>query len=117
MKVIIAGSRKITDPAIVLKVIEDSGYNITEVVSGKAKGVDTIGEAYANINDIPVKSFPAEWEKYNKKTAGPIRNREMALYADAAIIIWDGISTGTHNMIQNMKRVNKPYFLVTIKNQ
>jgi len=115
MKVIIAGSREIKDPKVVLDAIETSGYNITEVVSGKARGVDTIGEVYARINDIPIKEMPAEWTKYGKKRAGPIRNKEMALYADAAVIVWDGISTGTHNMIQNMKRVKKPYFLVKVK--
>jgi hypothetical protein len=115
MKVIIAGSRKIKDPEIVLNAIENSGYNITEVVSGKAKGVDTIGEAYANMMEIPIKEFPAEWTKYGKTIAGPIRNKEMSLYADAAIIIWNGTSTGTHNMIQNMKKVKKPYFLVKVK--
>jgi len=115
MKVIIAGSRKIKDPEIVLNAIEASGYNITEVVSGKAKGVDTIGEAYARINDIPIKEMPAEWDKYPKNFAGLIRNKEMAIYADAAIIVWNGTSTGTHNMIENMKRVKKPYFLVKVK--
>lgn len=112
MKVIIAGSREIINLELVLYAIEDSGFDITEVVSGKARGVDTIGEAYANMMGIPIKVFPAEWNKYGKKRAGPIRNREMALYADAAIIVWDGKSTGTFNMIENMKKVNKPYFLV-----
>jgi hypothetical protein len=35
----------------------------------------------------------------------------MAEYADAAIIIWDGYSHGTRNMIENMIRRKKPYFI------
>lgn len=44
MKTIIAGSRWITDAALVYRAIDLSGFDITEVVSGASCGVDTIGE-------------------------------------------------------------------------
>ena len=76
-------------------------WEITEVVSGKARGVDTLGEWWAKSGekDIPIQSFPADWKKF-KKAAGYIRNAEMAKYADALIAIWDGESRGTFNMIE-----------------
>lgn len=110
MKVIIAGTREINDYALVVKTIESSGYKITEVVSGCATGVDWLGEQWARVNNVPIKEMPAEWHRYGN-SAGPHRNRAMAEYADAAIIIWDGQSRGTRNMIENMIRRKKPYHI------
>ncbi len=57
--------------------------------------------------------MPAEWGKHGN-SAGPIRNREMAKYADMAIVLWDGYSPGAKNMVEEMRRLNKPYFLELI---
>lgn len=110
MKVIIAGTRDIKDYKLVVDTIQKSGYNITEVVSGCATGVDWLGEQWARTNNIPVKEMPADWNRYGK-SAGPYRNKAMADYADAAIVIWDGKSRGTRNMIENMIRRKKPYHI------
>lgn len=110
MKVIIAGSRNIDDYALVVDTIRRSGYEITEVVSGTAVGVDRLGERWALANNVPVKEMPADWNRHGN-SAGPQRNRAMAEYADAAIIIWDGQSKGTRNMIENMIRRKKPYHI------
>lgn len=110
MKVIIAGSRNIDDYPLVVKTIVSSKYDITEVVSGCATGVDTLGERWAIANNIPIKEMPADWNLHGR-SAGPRRNRAMAEYADAAIVIWDGKSPGTRNMIENMIRRNKPYHI------
>ncbi len=105
MKVIIAGSRTIPMTAayqdLLDIVIIESGMQITEVVSGCARGVDRIGERWARDNGIPVKTFPvskAEWHRVGA-AAGPKRNRRMAEYADALIAIHRGDSPGTANMI------------------
>lgn len=110
MKVIIAGSRNIKDYKLVVDAIRASGYSITEVVSGCATGVDTLGEQWARANDIPIKEMPADWARHGN-SAGPQRNRAMAEYADAAIVVWDGYSRGSRNMIENMIRRKKPYFV------
>ncbi len=109
MKVVIAGSREITQYSFLLNAIEESGYDITEVCCGKARGADTLGETWAIGRDIPVKYFPADWNRYGK-AAGPIRNAEMAKYADTAIVLWDGKSTGARGMIECMRKLNKPCY-------
>jgi hypothetical protein len=113
MKVIIAGSRDIFDYDIVKKAIEESKFEITEVVSGNARGVDSLGERWAYEHKIPVKRFPADWDKHGK-AAGPIRNSEMANYSEALIAIWDGSSRGTNNMIDIAKKKNLKVFVKII---
>jgi len=113
MRTIIAGSRDITDYNLVLKAIKDSQFNITTIFSGKARGIDTLGERYATENNIPVVEFPADWDKY-KNRAGHIRNRQMAVGAQALIAIWDGISPGTPGMIQLAKEYRLRIYVMKV---
>jgi len=102
VKVIIAGSRNVTDYNLLLQAIAKSGLEITEVVSGACRGVDAMGERYAAEHKLPCKKFPADWDQY-KNAAGPIRNKQMAVYGEALIAIWDGESRGTKNMIDEAR--------------
>lgn len=114
MKVIIAGSRSITKYSYVLRAIRESNFEITEVVSGTANGVDRLGETYANLKQIPCERFPADWNNYGKY-AGPRRNNEMAKYADALIAVWDGHSSGTKNMIELARKWGLKIFVYEVK--
>ena len=96
MKTIIAGSRNLTPN--ISKIIQESGFDITEVVCGMARGVDMAGYLWAKQNKIPIQEYPADWLTYGK-SAGFLRNKAMADYADALIAIWDGYSKGTKHMI------------------
>lgn len=105
MKTIIAGGRTITDYQLVLSAIEDSGFTITQVVSGMAPGVDTLAVQYATEKQLPLAEFWADWNRLGR-AAGPMRNRQMAEYADALIAVWDGESRGTKNMIEEATKRN-----------
>lgn len=98
MRTIIAGSRSGFDYTDVEKAMESCGWEPTEIVSGMANGVDTLGEIWAKEHDIPIKQFPADWTKLGRR-AGPIRNAQMGDYADALVAVWDGYSVGTKHMI------------------
>jgi hypothetical protein len=98
MRVIIAGSRTIIDPLEVDKAIADSGFEITKVICGGAQGVDLLGSKYAFSHDLPIQYFLPDWKQYGK-AAGPIRNSEMAQNADALILVWDGKSRGSNDML------------------
>jgi hypothetical protein len=110
--VIIAGSREGFVARNVFEAIEESPFvnQITEVVSGGARGVDRDGEYYASTKELHCKVFPADWEGLGKK-AGLLRNIQMADYADALIAVWDGKSKGTKHMIDTMKKLGKPVFV------
>lgn len=115
MRVIIAGSRDIDDIFEVLEAIKLSGFTITRVVCGKAKGIDTLGEEYAIFNDIPVDYWPANWQLHGK-AAGAIRNEQMARNADALIAVWDGRSPGTKNMIKIAKALGLKVYIHNASN-
>jgi hypothetical protein len=127
MKVIIAGSRDITNYKIVEQAIKDSGFKITEVVSGCAKGVDKLGEEYADHKMLPVKKFPAKWKDMSQpciiaenqygpynKLAGINRNKEMGKYSDALVVVTNG-SDGTQNMIETAKELGLMVYIHKIE--
>lgn len=114
MKTIIAGSRGINDLDQVIEAVLQSRFDITEVVSGTASGVDRLGESFAREHNCPVKRFPADWKQFGK-SAGPRRNKQMGDYADVLIAVWDGKSRGTKQMIEYMKSLGKPVYVHEVK--
>lgn len=103
MKTIIAGSRTIEDYDALQRVMARIDFTIDEVVSGGCWGVDLMGERWARENGIPVRQFAADWAKHGR-TAGELRNREMAQYADALVILWDGKSPGASCMMREASK-------------
>src|SRR5690606_7393936 len=105
-KVIIAGSRDI-EWYNIERLMEHAQANlgfshISEVVSGCAPGIDSLGIQWAEEKAIPIMRFPADWAKHGR-AAGPIRNRQMAEYVGPSgylVCVWDGKSRGTRNMIE-----------------
>ena len=98
LKTIIAGSRSIKDATILEEVLPLVRWDITTVLCGMAIGIDTIGKQWAESNGIRVLEYPAEWE-YHGRRAGHIRNERMARNADALLLIWDGDSPGSRDML------------------
>ena len=126
MKLIIAGSRTLTvsnkflDSFITMEKLQ-----ITEIVSGGASGIDECGEnfqkcytemgvRYYNPNTPTLTKFLADWKAHGK-AAGPIRNKQMAEYADALLLIWDGESRGSASMKNEMVKLNKPVYEIIIR--
>ena len=107
IKVIIAGTRDFNDYALLKKdvdyFLQDFNPSKIEIVSGNARGADKLGERYAKEHNLPVKLFPANWDKYGKR-AGYLRNQEMANYSDVLIAFWDEKSKGTKHMIDIAKK-------------
>ncbi len=119
MKLIIAGGRDFTyiSTSMIGSFLEAHSIywrNIEQVVSGGASGVDTAGENFANIVDIEIERFPADWNTHGK-AAGPIRNKQMAEYADALLLIWDGESRGSASMKNEMLKLGKPVYEIIIR--
>jgi len=114
-KLIIAGSRDFDDYSLLHKTMFFY-YNIEclEIVCGGARGADRLGEMFAKDLKLPIKYFPANWNKYGK-SAGYVRNKQMGEYADLAIVFWDGQSKGTQHMINIMHELHKPVRIIKYK--
>jgi hypothetical protein len=116
-KVIIAGGRDFNNYMLLYITLGD--YMNTEglipqymeIVSGGAVGADELGELFANRHNIELTIMKAEWAKYGR-SAGYKRNVEMANYADYLIAFWNGNSKGTKHMIDTMKKLKKPVYVV-----
>lgn len=103
MRIIVAGGRDFGDGVVAAQAFKEltTSLNTTdfEVVSGGAKGADAMGEHLAEYYEYPTKVFKANWKGHGV-AAGPIRNEEMAKYADVLLAFWDGQSKGTKHMIK-----------------
>ena len=99
MRTIIAGSRGITDPAVVDLALENCWWVPSVVISGGARGVDASGLQWAKDHGVPTVVHEADWDLHGR-AAGPIRNNAMLSCADALVAIWDGTSPGTRHIIR-----------------
>lgn len=99
MRTIIAGSRNASfnDTVRALDLSNMITW-ISVVISGTASGPDTHGEIIAEQLGIPIERYPANWDKYGK-SAGYKRNKQMAECSDALILVWNGTSNGSKNML------------------
>ncbi len=110
MKIAVIGSRNIT--------VSDLGSylpeNVTEIVSGGAREVDSCAQDYANKSGIPLRLFLPDYKRYGR--GAPLRrNLEIVEYADMVIAFWDGKSKGTGYVIDSCKTNNKPLKVVYMK--
>ena len=118
MKLIIAGGRDLKLSLNFLRgVMTAYGISINEIkeiVCGEATGADAAGKGFAQFYGIPVKSFPYKSEL--GKAGGPIRNREMAEYGDALLLIWNCHSRGSASMKTEALRKELPVWEIILTN-
>jgi hypothetical protein len=127
MRVIISGDREVVSTDLVEEAVKKSGFNITVVIQGGARGVDKSAKDWARIKGITCEEFPADWknitrtgarvltrknqwtgkdEKYDAD-AGHFRNEQMAMCADPLIALQpNGKTPGTQSMIKLGQQYN-----------
>jgi len=113
MKIAIVGSRSFTDYDYLVKKMNLLDFlSVDCIISGGAKGADTLAEKYANDIGVLMAIYPANWKKYGKK-AGFIRNKLIVDESDVVIAFWDGESTGTKDTIEYTTKMNKKLHIFT----
>lgn len=121
-KIIIAGPRDYpgnhAEEKYVISRIRELGrlYNMYKdciIVEGGAAGIDSTAKKIAMASSIPLREYPAEWNVYGSK-AGPIRNAQMAEYADVLIAFYSG-SKGTSNMISQALEHGLDIHIIPVK--
>lgn len=100
----VVGSRSFTDYQLLKEEIDKirKDHKIEGLVSGGAKGADSLAEEYARKNGLEITVFYPDWKKYGRR-AGYIRNEKIVNACDRLIAFWDGQSRGTNHSI-NMAR-------------
>ena len=110
MKILIAGSREIKEFNFEGLIPKEADL----IISGGAKGIDTLAEEYADKNNISKLILRPKYQKYGKN-APLVRNREMIELADYIIVIWDGKSRGTKYTIDYAKKLEKQITVIVGK--
>ena len=104
MKVAVIGSRGLT--------VDDLGrylpQDVTEIVSGGARGIDTCAKEYAQTHGIPLTEFLPQYDKYPGRIAPLRRNDTIIAYADVVLAFWDGVSRGTKYVIDRCEKEGVP---------
>jgi len=120
MIISIIGSRDFNDYDLFKKIINEEVI-ITKIISGGAKGTDTLAEKYALENNIKFEKLLPNWNnldepciiKYHSDgksynaLAGINRNTEIIEKSEKIIIFWDGTSKGTKDSLEKAKKLNK----------
>jgi len=114
MKLAIIGSRNFAD----FKTLSSAAHDMapSEIVSGGAKGTDTLAERYAKENSLPVKVFLPKFKTDKTIPYHPRwfleRNKEIVEYSDNILAFWDGKSKGTLFTIEHAKKIGKPVTII-----
>lgn len=112
MKVAVIGSRGITD----IRLEDYLPAETDEIVSGGAKGVDTVARIYAEENGICLTEFLPDYARY-KRGAPLKRNEQIIEYADLILAFWDGSSKGTKFVIDKAEKLGKKITVIISKTE
>lgn len=103
MKIAVIGSRSL----VVNNLEKYLPKDVDEIVSGGAIGIDRCAKEYAIRNNITLREFLPEYNKFGRST--PLkRNIEIIEYSDAVLAFWDGHSHGTLFVIKKCTEIKKP---------
>ena len=115
MKVGVVGSRSFNDVRYIFEYL-DAIKDITLLVSGGAKGPDSIAESWAKEHGIATQIFLPQWKTYGMQ-AGMLRNSQIVEASDMIIAFWDGHSKGTSDTISKCCKLRKPIKIILVVDQ
>ena len=109
MKLLIAGSRSITD----FDLTPHISAEVDTIISGGAGGIDSLAEQYADLHRLSKYIMRPRYDLYGR--AAPLkRNEQMVDIADSVLIIWDKRSKGTEYTIKYVQKKERPLKLILL---
>ncbi len=115
MKVAVVGSRGLGEGCYPI-VCDNIPVGCSEIISGGAAGVDMLAERFARDKDLKLTVIRPDYQTFDRM-APLVRNGQIVKQADYVLILWNGTSRGTLNVIQSCMNTGKPYKLLLIKNR
>lgn len=108
MRLAVVGSRSFRDYTDLEKTLSfiHKKVPITRIISGGAKGADSLAEQWARENSVDTQVFIPDWETYGKR-AGFLRNKQIVDYSEAVVVFWDGKSKGSQHSMKLAKEQGK----------
>lgn len=104
MRVLVCGWRDYADKQYLWSVLDGFGPpEITEVISGMARGADSFAAEWAERFGFPLHKFPADWDKHGR-AAGPIRNQQMLDEGKPDLVLAFPGGRGTADMISRARK-------------
>lgn len=114
MRIGIVGSRDYPNLQAVWAFVERLAgrYPTIVIVSGGARGVDTVAAAAGRWYGLEVVEHKPEWERLGKHYAPLARNTTIVEDCDALIAFWDGVSTGTMDTVDKARGTGKKVHVI-----
>ncbi len=113
MKVAIIGSRN-SGCMTAKDIIAYVPQNCSEIVSGGARGIDTLAEQAATTLKLPLTCFTPNYERFG--SLAPLkRNVSIVDYSDYVLAFWDMRSSGTRYVLSYCLKCEKPFKIIQIK--
>ena len=107
MKLAIVGSRSFSNYEFMKEIL--AFHSCTQIISGGAKGADTLAKQYAGAHGISIVEFLPNWDR-DGKAAGFIRNKKIIDACDELVAFWDKKSRGTKSSIDLAENAGKPVY-------
>ena len=111
IKIGVIGSRSFNNYELAKRTLDPYLGKVWVIVSGGAKGADSLGEKWAIENNIKTCIYKPDWKTYGKK-AGFIRNVDIIEDSDIVIAFWDALSRGTEHSINLAKEMGKKVIII-----
>lgn len=106
LKIGVIGSRGFNDYKLLKDTLDPYLGKVWLIVSGGARGADSLGEKWANENNVKTLIHRPDWDTHGK-AAGFIRNKLIVDDSDIIIAFWDGMSAGTDSSIKLAEKEGK----------
>lgn len=112
MRVLVCGGRDYTNKTNVYEVLDQFFPDVTMIISGGARGADTLGQEWAKDRRIPLQVYMANWERDGKK-AGPLRNIQMLAEGKPDWVVAFPGGKGTAHMMLISRKAGVPVMEIT----
>ena len=115
MNIAIVGGRDFSDYTLLKESILayiDTHETPENIVSGGAKGADTLAAQFATEMGIPLLVFKPDYQKYGRG-ATLVRNTQIIENADVIFAFWDRQSKGTKDSITKAKKLQKELHIIS----